>query len=108
MTKPPRQPDIEAEVSFISTAEGGRSTPALSGYQPIHQVLPDYLPSGRHWYKDKEQVLPGESAVAEIWFLTPDQYPKSLHVGKIIRIQEGSRLVGHAKVLKIFNGILQK
>jgi len=98
--RPPRQPHIEAEVAFLPTSEGGRSTSAKSGYRPNHLVLPDYLPSGHHEYRDKEQVLPGESAKTEIWFLSPKHYPKSMRVGKVIRVQEGSRLVGHAKVLK--------
>ena len=106
--RPPRQPDIEAEVTFLPTAEGGRSTPALSGYRPNHLVLPDYLTSGHHEYKDKERVLPGESAITEIWFLSPEQYPKSMRVGKIIRVQEGSRLVGHAKVLNVYNEALRE
>ena len=36
------------------------------------------------------------------------QYPQSMHVGEIIHVQEGSRLVGHAKVLKIFNETLRE
>lgn len=82
--------------------------PAFSGYRPNHLVLPDYLTSGHHEYKDKEAVLPGESAVTEIWFLAPDQYPQSMYEGKEIRIQEGSRLVGHAKVLRVLNEILKR
>jgi elongation factor Tu len=105
--RPPRQPDIEAEVSFLASAEGGRSTPAFSGYRPNHLVLPEYLTSGQHEYKDKDRVLPGESAVTDIWFLTPDQYPRSMQVGTVIRVQEGSRLVGHARVLKIYNKVLE-
>jgi hypothetical protein len=105
--KPPSQPDIEAEVTFLGTAEGGRSTPFLSGYYPNHLVLPNYLTSGRHYYKDKDRVLPGESAITEIWFLSPDQYPHSMQVGTVIPVQEGSRLVGHAKVLKIYNKVLE-
>ena len=104
--RPPRQPDIEAEVTFLSTADGGRSTPARSGYRPNHLVLPDYLTSGHHEYMGKEEVLPGEAAITEIWFLSPEQYPRSMHVGKVIRVQEGSRLIGHAKVLKIYNKAL--
>lgn len=106
--RPPRQPDIEAEVTFLATRDGGRSTPAVSGYRPNHLVLPDYLTSGHHEYKDKASVQPGESATTDIWFLAPEQYPKSMSIGKVIRVQEGGRLVGHAKVLKVYNQVLQK
>lgn len=105
--RPPRQPDIEAEVTFLATATGGRSTPAWSGYRPNHLVRPDYLTSGHHEYKDKDKVLPGESAITEIWFLTPEHYPHSMQVGDVIRVQEGAWLVGYAKVLKIHNKVLQ-
>jgi hypothetical protein len=30
-----------------------------------------------------------------------------MQVGTVIRVQEGSRLVGHAKVLKIYNKVLE-
>jgi len=105
--KPLRHPDIEAEVIFLTTDEGGRSRPVYSGYRPLHLVLPERFTSGQHEYKNKDRVLPGESATTDIWFLAPDQYPKSMHIGKIIRLQEGSRLIGHAKVLKIYNEALQ-
>ncbi len=43
---PNRQPDVEAEVTFLGEAEGGRARPAISGYRPAHSVLDDYLTSG--------------------------------------------------------------
>jgi len=70
-------------------------------------LRPGYLTSGYHKYKDKDQVLPGESAITDIWFLSPERYPHSIQVGSVIRVQEGSRLVGHAKVLKVYNKFLE-
>jgi elongation factor Tu len=70
-------------------------------------LRPPYLTSGYHKYKDKDQALPGESAITDIWFLTPEHYRHSIQVGTVIRVQEGSRLVGHAKVLKIYNKLLE-
>lgn len=106
--RPPRQPDVEALVSFLPSEQGGRRNGALSGYRPCHLVRPDYLTSGQHEYKSKAVVMPGESAETEIWFLAPEQYPHCLAVGDDIRIQEGSRLVGHAKILKIYNTLLTR
>jgi hypothetical protein len=31
-----RPPDIEAEITYLPTAEGGRRSPAASGYRPTH------------------------------------------------------------------------
>ena len=101
-----REPDIEARVTYISTALGGRSIPAASGYRPVHLVKPGYLTSGHHEYLDKSKVHPGESGVAHIWFLSPEAYPHSLTIGQSINVQEGGRLVGHAVVTKIFNPLL--
>jgi hypothetical protein len=102
-----RSPDIEAEVWFIPTEEGGKSKPAFSGYRPQHLIMDNYQTSGEHQYINKEQVNPGERAIAKIWFISPEVYPKSLWIGREIEIKEGSWLVGCAKVTKIFNPILE-
>lgn len=106
--RPSRQPDVDALVTFLPTEQGGRHTGAISGYRPCHLVQADYLSSGHHEYRDRDVVMPGESAEAEIWFLSPEHYPHCLRVGDVIRIQEGSRLVGHAEIKQIHNALLQK
>jgi len=103
-----RAPDIEAEVTYLPTSEGGRTIPARSGYRPNHLVMDGYLTSGHHEYLDKEEVAPGEMAKAHIWFITPDLYSQSMWIGREIRVQEGSRLVGYAKITQIFNKVLEK
>jgi translation elongation factor EF-Tu-like GTPase len=102
-----RPPDIEAEVSFLPTNQGGKTGSVLSGYRPQHQVMENLQTSGEHFYLNKETVLPGETASANIWFLSPEEYPESIWVGREIEIKEGSHLVGMAKVMKIFNPILE-
>lgn len=106
--RPPRQPDVDALVSFLPTEQGGRHTGAISGYRPCHLVLPDYLTSGHHEYKGKAVVMPGESAETQIWFHSPEHYPHSIAEGDDIRIQEGSRIVGYAKILRIYNALLER
>ena len=103
-----READVEAEVYFIPTIEGGRTGLAYSGYRPIHRVLPEYLTSGHHEYLNCESVAPGQTALANIWFLTPEQYPNSMWVGRKIDIQEGNKIVCFATVTKIFNTELEK
>jgi len=102
------EPDIEAEVTFLKTEEGGRSIPAFSGYRPNHLVKDDYLTSGTHEYIEKEEVQPGEMANARITSITPEYYPHCLWIGKVINIQEGGHLVGHAKITLIMNELLVK
>lgn len=103
-----RSPDVEAEVTLRSTEAGGRATPAASGYRPQHRVLPEYLTSGVHDYLGIPTLSPGGSAVATITFIRPEVYPHSLDAGDLIEISEGSHIVGHARVLRVLNPILQR
>jgi len=95
------EPDIEAVVTLLPTKEGGRQGYASSGYRPQHVLAEDWMTSGVQTYIDKEELNPGDSCLANIEFLSPLE--KSLWVGREIKMQEGSRIVGHAKVTKIFN-----
>jgi len=81
--------------------------PFAQKYTPAHLVRTDYLTVGRHHYLDKDLVYPGETAVTNITFLTPEVYPKCLWVGKKIQFQEGSRITGYATITKIYNKILE-
>ena len=100
------KPDIEAIIAFLRTNEGGRTYSCVSGYRPAHLIKDDYLTTGVHQYKDKIKVLPGESAIGTITFITPEAYSHCLWEGKTINVQEGSRIIGYAKVTKIFNDLL--
>jgi elongation factor Tu len=102
-----RSPDVEAEITFFPTEQGGRQGPALSGYRPAHRVRDDYLTTGVHTYSDRDEVLPGQTARGCITFITPEVYPHCLWVGCEIDMQEGSRVVGRVKITKILNPLLQ-
>lgn len=98
-----RQPDILAEFTLLIDGRG----PTYSGYRPAHAVKDEYLTSGQHSYLETEVVHPGETAAVEITFVTPQHYPSCLWVGKKLRVQEGSRLVGHVVVKEIYNKSLE-
>jgi elongation factor Tu len=102
-----RSPDVEAQVYFLATSEGGRSSGAISGYRPGHAVREDYITTGVHDYLDVTEARPGETVRATITFITPEAYPATLWVGKVVPVQEGSHIVGHATVTKIFNDLLR-
>lgn len=103
-----RQPDVEAEVTFLSSEAGGKTNAVKSGYRPVHQVLDNYLTTGNHEYVDRSEVWPGETVLAHIWFVTPEAYPACMWIDRTVRMQEGSRLVSHAKITKIFNKVLER
>jgi len=78
----------------------------LSGYRPVYDVQPDYWTSVHHEFMDSKGVATGESARAEVWFISPEAYPHSLWVGRSLIVAEGSRHVGIATVSKVFNPLL--
>ena len=96
-------PDVEVIFEFNDT----RRTPVSSGYRPAHLITDNYLTSGVHHYYQVDSVPPNGSAVGSITFIAPEHYPHCLWVGKKILIQEGSHVVGHATITKIFNSYLQ-
>lgn len=98
--------DPIADVEALFEFNGTRQRPIYSGYRPMHLILDHYLTTGIHQYYNKEYVLPNESTLGTISFITPEAYPHSCWPGKRIPIQEGERIVGYATITKVFNPIL--
>ena len=92
---------VRALLSFLSTEEGGRQTPAFSGYRPNHNFGEA---SGREFYIGQitfarsESILPGESKEVDIEFLNG---PGLMRSGRSWRIQEGPKLVATATLIEI-------
>lgn len=99
--------DVEVIFTFLETKDGGKHNKVFNGYRPAHRVKDDYLTTGVHHYYNKE-VTSGESVHGTISFITPEAYPHCLWVGKIINIQEGSKIVGYAEIVQVFNTLLLK
>jgi elongation factor Tu len=103
-----REPDVEARITALKREDGGnRNHPFFDGYRPAHMVTDDYLTTGFHHYYDTDRIELGESALGTITFITPEAYPNCLWEGKVLRIQEGGRLVGFAEITKVFNELLK-
>jgi len=103
-----RPPDIEAQISFLPTEQGGRRSLALSGYRPNHDFgLDGMLNDAAHEYIGCESAAPGQTVNANMWFLAPQYQEGHLHPGFKFTVQEGSRIVGHGVVTKVINTALQ-
>lgn len=101
--------DFIAYLKYKTTDEGGRMTPAQSGYRP--QVSFDFeksTSSGRQIFINKEWVFPGESVEAEITLLSPQLFDKKLFEGLKFKFTEGSKTIGVGEILKINNEKLKK
>jgi len=108
MPTPP--PDIEAEIRFVTTEEGGRRTPAKSGYRPHHDFGVDGIQfDAVHTFVDRERVFPGETVTAMLSFMGTgyqDYLAGRLHEGFEFTVQEGARIVGRGRITKVLNKAL--
>lgn len=99
----PKYPnDIEAEITFLTTEEGGRKIPAFSGYRP------QFYYDGHDWdavqeYLGVSEVYPGQAVTAELAFLSPQCHVGKLYLGKEFLVREGQRVVARGKITKILN-----
>jgi translation elongation factor EF-Tu-like GTPase len=104
-----RPADFEAEVAFLPTAQGGRESPARSGYRASHDFgLEGALNDAAHEYVGCESVAPGQSASAKLWLLAPHYQQGRLYSGFNFTVQEGARVVGHGVVTNVINASLQR
>jgi hypothetical protein len=94
--------DIEAEITFLRTEEGGRRGPAVAGYRP------QFYYDGQDWvavqhYGDVEAVLPGQTVLAYLAFLSPECHVGKLYPGKEFLIREGERVVAQGHITRILD-----
>jgi hypothetical protein len=101
--------DFIAELQYLTTEQGGRKTPANSGYRP--QVKFDFAEmqtSGQQTFIDKETVYPGDKVDAKIKILSPDYFADCLTEGMNFEFREGATLIGTGQIKYIVNDKLEK
>jgi translation elongation factor EF-Tu-like GTPase len=93
-------PDIEAEISFLKTDEGGRKGYVGSGYRPQffyrgedHDAIQEFV--------DKERVYPGETVTVRLSLLHPELLCDHIRVDDLFEIREGLKTVGLGKITRI-------
>ena len=95
-----RPRDIEAEIRFLRTDEGGRQGPARTGYRP------QFYYDGHDWdavheYPDREWVYPGDTVTAYMTFLSPDCHVGRIQPGTSFQIREGTKVVAEGRVTRV-------
>lgn len=103
--------DVLAEVSFLRTSEGGRTSLVRGLYRPNHNFgsaddRQTYV--GQIEFAPGDEVAPGESRQVAIRFLSGPGLAALLSVGREWRIQEGNRLVARARLIERLNRIEQR
>jgi translation elongation factor EF-Tu-like GTPase len=100
-------PDIEAEIRFLSLAEGGGPGPYRNRLHTTHDFgLGEILSDAMHLFQDKSEVLPGETVGSQMSFLYPEAQEGRLYEGFTFTVQEGRRVIGHGRVTKVLNEAL--
>ena len=104
-----RTPDLEVELRFLPTDEGGRMGPVVSGYRPDHDFgLLGSLVCAAHEYIGADSVSPGESVRAHLHLANPQFLMARLHEGLQFTVQEGARIVALGTVESVLNPMLKE
>ena len=97
-----KPPHIEAEVEFLAAQEGGRRTPAFSGYRPqFYYDGNDW--DAQHTYPDVESVLPGDKVRVHLLFTLPEVHFGKVFVGMPFLVREGVRTVARGTITEIYD-----
>ncbi len=93
---------VLARVSVLTSEEGGKAQPFTHGYRPNHNFG---APQGSQFYvghievPENTWIRPGETHDLGVTFLRVPGLSELLQVGRVWRIQEGSKLVAKGQVL---------
>jgi translation elongation factor EF-Tu-like GTPase len=99
-----KTPDFIAELHYLTTEQGGRKTPAWSGYRPqVKFGFSEMQTSGQQKFIDKEIVYPGDFVKAEISIISVDFFKNKLKIGLDFEFREASRVIGTGKIIEILN-----
>lgn len=94
-------PQIEADIYYLTEQEGGRKTPVGNGYRG------QFYYNGKDWdapqqFMDKVWCNPGETVRVQLQTLSSEYHVGQIKQGMEFETREGSKTVGRGKVLKVF------
>lgn len=103
-----REPDLIAKLTYLRPEQGGRSTPAASGYRPqLKFDFTEMQTSGQQIFADRELAYPGDELVAQVTMLSPHFYFGKLEQGTEFEFREGARIIGTGEIIEILNKALK-
>jgi translation elongation factor EF-Tu-like GTPase len=103
------KPDFIATLYYKTSEEGGRNTPAQSGYRPTVKFPFDEMFTGSiQNFLDKESVKPGEVVEAQITIIATPYFKGKLSEGIDFVFTEGLTIIGTGVIKEILNKDLLK
>ncbi len=95
---------MNADVEAIFSFNDGRKL--FECFRTTHLVNDTYLATGKHHYYEIDEK--SSEAKGTIEFISPQDYPQCLYIGKKIEMYDGRTCIGTAEITQIFNPILEK
>lgn len=94
--------DLECEVVFLPTEQGGRRSSVRSGYRgQLHYDGADWAVT--HHYPDVDEVRPGDAVRVYLTCLSPQIHDGKLFPGKSISFREGTRTIAAGTVTTLLD-----
>lgn len=101
--------DFIATLTYNTTEQGGRKTPAKTGYRPqVKFYFEEMRTSGQQTFIDRELVFPGDTVEAEIKILSVDHFANRLTEKMQFEFREGTKVIGKGIIKHIINDKLKK
>ncbi|AWH85915.1 hypothetical protein HYN59_12725 [Flavobacterium album] len=101
--------DFIATLSYKTTQEGGRSTPASSGYRPdIKFSFDEMYTCGMQTFINREKVYPGDTVDAYIKIIAVPYFAGRLEEGIEFIFVEGPNVIGTGVIKEIINEVLKR
>ena len=98
------KPHFLALLTYFKSEDGGRKTPALSGYRPgIKFSFYNDLFTGIQKFIDTDMAFPGDIINAEITLLNTEYFKGKIYEGLDFDFFEGPNLIGHGVIKKILS-----
>ena len=93
-------PELEAEIYYLTVEEGGRKSCVCSGYRGQFYYDGINYDAGQEFI-DKEYCNTGEIVKVYLQTLSPNNHIGKFYIGKEFEIREGNKTVGKGKITKI-------
>jgi len=101
--------DFIATLQYLPTEQGGRQTPAFSGYRPqIKFEFTDMQTSAQQTFINRKIVYPGDTVEAEITIIPFDYFAGQLKEKMKFDFREGSTILGKGQIKYILNDKLRQ
>lgn len=101
--------DFIATLTYLTKEQGGRETPAFSGYRPqVKFGFSEMQTSGQQTFIDRRIVYPGDTVEAGVRIVSVEHFAGQLKDKMKFDFREGSRIIGTGQIKHVVNEKLRQ